>query len=237
MKRLTVCALSVATLLCGASSALADSITYNLNCTFSGPVNAGTCGAPSGFFGQVTVSDNPTNPNWVDLYVDLELDAGRETFLKNLFLNYGGPNPNGPIEYEWEFTADIGKVTFKPNDIGHGYQYLDIEVGAIGSPGVDPWSGTLKLREKHGPQPRPYFDLDPSTFDLVTNDPQANPNALVWLAVHREIREQPSNLDDMIGSIGDDARNPSTVSEPAALLLVGIGLVGLGAWQVRGRKS
>jgi hypothetical protein len=227
--------LAVATVLFAASHASAASITYVLDCTFTGSVTNGGC-TPGGPFGTVTLSDGAADSRYLDIGIDLT--PGFQTV--NLFLNtpsnWTNPTALQPvnsvnidgINYLLEPLTGVNNVRFETDNKGFNYLYFDLAIRA--NKASDPWTGTITLRPtSETTKPFTYFDLNPSIFSLLTNDPQAgtppDPSALVFLAVQRQT-DSATPTFSLVGST-------TSAPEPATLLLFGSALTALG---VRARR-
>jgi hypothetical protein len=224
---------AVAFVLMATSNAFADSITFVLDCTYSGVATNGECGAPTGPFGTVTISDGAADAR----FLDIEVDLTDGFFLHFLYLNLPADFVNGSFTtWEPQASPSINSVTQDVDNKGTTYLYLDLAVRSSNNP-TDPWVGTISLRDPLIAKPNGFFDLDPSLFFNITSDPQANntppPSALTYLAVNRvNCSGCTSPVFSMVGSY-------SVVPEPASLLLFGTGLSALGVQarrRLRNRK-
>lgn len=183
------------------AAARADSFTFTLNCTLSG---AGC--ANSGPWGTVTISDNTTNANWVDLSVALNVPTAKTL---NLDLNFLGTVASG-----YSFSLTNGKsVAYSPDGIkadGYSTGMLDIQIPGTGNLGnANPWSGTLQLSNLGV-----FANLDASMFNTEDS------SNLIYLAVH-------DSNDGTGQSIWLGSTDNTEVPEPCTLALLGSGLLGV----------
>src|SRR5262245_6584154 len=166
----------------------ASATTYQLNCTFSGPETAGIC-SPSASVGTITLTQNGTNSNWVDVAVHLTLPPSPAPDIVAFYLNFpstwgfSGGNPIiGGFEYEFSVVGaspSVGANNRGPQNTVNGncqgspvfncqqYAYYDVEIDPNGAALPD-FNGTIKLLKKNTVSD--FFPLTPATFDTLTND-------------------------------------------------------------------
>lgn len=187
-------------------------LTFDLNCVLS----SSGC-APSVSYGTITLTDNG---NSVNVTVDL-VGAGIHK-IQEFGLNFNPSLDNAG----WSVTGTT--VTANEDAIqANGYTAgkFDLDIPSTGNLGFEPFSGTIS---------KTSTNLDPATFDF--NDT----NNLVRGFVHiGNISCTANGCTPGVGgadSLWVGAR-PSTVPEPASVILLGSGLVSIGLWGMKRRKA
>jgi hypothetical protein len=192
-------------------TAQASSITFTLNCSMTA---VGTCGAPTGSFGTITVADDVVDSNWVDVTVNLTSPTGR--VVNKFFLNYfaaGFPIPSG-----YAFSAVGTTVAASQDNEGQGIYGMAFDL--VFNPGLNPFTTVLKLQKPLSPD----INLNASDFDVT------DANGLLYAAVNY------SGAGPQEGAtLSDHGVSVTAVPEPGTLSLVGMAMFGL--FQKRRRSS
>ena len=232
MKYLKSSLIAIGIVLTAAAQASAASITFSLNCQFSGVASDGNCQSSGSSFGTVTLSDRPGGTNTVaaENYLDILVTLNAGWAPSALYLNIApGSLPAGYNTWVM-ISGTTGAPTLNTDASGNTWLYFDLSIEAT-KPNPNPWNATIGLNNgAKAPNPLLWADLVPSMFAVITNDPQAAgpPNtALVYLAVNQI--NSASGAQQVIGST-------SIVPEPASLLLFGSGLSALGIHARRRRN-
>lgn len=199
----------------------AASISWSLDCTLS----AAGC-TTSGPWGTITIADNLTDANWLDITVTLDESAA---LIQALYLNYDDSQFSDSTPFVLSPSIDVSEDAAKAN----GYAgWFDIEIPDSGNLAGNPWVGTLSLAGTN---------LDPSMFaftdetcvttgtgrDRVTTCVSTN---IFYAAVKVTAPGGTTiNTPSWIGTSGatPPPPPPPPVPEPGSLALLGLGLIGV----------
>jgi PEP-CTERM motif-containing protein len=222
MKKLQLAGAAVVCMLAMASGAHAASFTFNFdNIIVRSNDPAPPTLVPVAPVGQFTVSDDPTNPDWVDLHV--VLFPGHDAVQEFLF-NFTG----FPLTAGYAFTLDDGRTIGKgflqsitgPNqadvDAYNNHFDLDITVpDGAAQPKVKIYDAILKLQKTGNPD----TNLDASMFNATDN----NGLYAYIIPVSCNATECPP-----AGELDTFRYVATTVPEPATMFLGGLGLIAFG---------
>ena len=209
MKYLRCLVLASALLFFGSSNASAASIQFNLDCTVTSTT---ACGAPTGFFGTVTLTD--AGP-LVTVTVDMEGGLLPSVLSLNWNSAFGclpedASNPACNPALFWTTSAGTSVLKVQ-TDVSGAFSRFDIALWDTAAPLTDPWVFSLG-----------HASIDLDVFMFFAKDDQ---NAL-WAAVLTGTAPAGSSTNancttnpyNCVGAL-------TAVPEPGTLVLVGLGLL------------
>jgi hypothetical protein len=215
------------------SRAQADSITFVFNCHFANTSPA-TC-VPGGPFGTLTLTDSVVDPKRVD--VDLVLTPLFGDALEKVYMNWAPPYlPNhrfylvpqdaAPgVDSNKPFPKQLGTVQYGDSSLPLGKFAFDI-INSLPSTTPFVFHGSLALYNQIPAVDVPK-NIDVSDF-LATSEGLGTPPLFAAYRTYNCVTNCTGDSDEFWGG-------STHVAEPAGLLFMGAGLVGLGALVARQR--
>ncbi len=200
----------------GASgTAHASSVTFTIDCTITG---AGTCDAPTGSFGTISLVDDPGNSNWVDLTINLTTPPGRT--INKFFLNV---DPNLiPFAPGYAITATGSNVVASEDSEGQGLYGMVFDVVGSTGPAANPINTVLKLQKSGFAD----LNLDALNFDFTDT---------MYGKLYAAVNYSGTGPQEGASTSVVVSTTAQVVPEPATLTLVGLGFAGLARRRLRAR--